>query len=174
MTSTFLLISTADALKCGRRAEGSIRFQILTNPERSKIFLSMIGNQGGTGYFCPTPVDFDSIHACVSALPAGQLLTAKHFKSAAFTVSKSANGPGFVAAIVRSLGLLAPADGQPFRHVVVGDWLAWKAEQLQLPADPLPSPNDAAAEIAPTETQSEAEAPKDKRKPRKDNHAHPA
>lgn len=140
MTPRFLLVSTAEAPKCGLHATGAITYRVLIDESRTKVFLAMIANQGGSGYFSTKPIDFDAIHACVAETQPGQVLMAKQFKPAAFTVSRSANGPGFLAAICRSLGLLGPAEGKPDRHVVTGNWLGWKTKQLLMEAQPLPEP----------------------------------
>lgn len=145
MTQKLLLVSTAQAPKCGRHATGSISFRVLIDEARTQVFLSMIGNDGGSGYFSPKPINFDAIHACVADAQPGQILLAKHFKPAAFSISRSANGPGFLAAICRSLGLLGPAEDKPDRHVVTGNWQAWKAKQLVMEAQPLPEAETANA-----------------------------
>ncbi len=125
-----VLITTATAPKVGIRSAGSVRYQILSDADHMEIYLAITGNEGGTGYFSPLPIAFSAIQACLVGIPAGQALTAKTFRKAAFTVSRSANGAGFVTAILRGIGLLEPAENAPHKHVIAGDWAAWKTGQL--------------------------------------------
>jgi hypothetical protein len=127
-----VLITTATAPKVGIRSSGSVRYQILSDADHMEIYLAITGNEGGTGYFSPLPIAFSAIQACLVGIPTGQALTAKTFRKAAFTVSRSANGAGFVTAILRGIGLLANRPRmRPHKHVIAGDWAAWKSEQLR-------------------------------------------
>lgn len=133
MTSSMptLLIKSDVSAKVGVRADGSISFNILTDENHMEIYLAITGNQGGSGYFSSLPTAFSAIQDCIAGIPADQVIIAKTFKHAAFSVSRNANGPGFIAAILRGIGLLGPAADAPSRH---GDWSAWKQEQLRAPA----------------------------------------
>ncbi len=142
-----VLITTATAPKVGIRSSGSVRYQILSDAEHMEIYLAITGNEGGTGYFSPLPIAFSAIQARLVGIPTGQALTAKTFKKAAFTVSRSANGACFVTAILRGIGLLAAAENAPHKHVIAGDWAAWKSEQLLAVAPAAAPPDDSLVDV---------------------------
>jgi hypothetical protein len=52
---------------------------------------------------------------------------------------RSSNNAGFLAAILRAEGLLALAPDTEGRHVISGDWAAWKASVLAEPGQPVES-----------------------------------
>lgn len=143
----YLAVKTATAQKLGRNG-GGITYKELTDPERQQLFLTIVGNDGG-GYYSREVVAFDTVAACLPtdhALP----LAAKVFAPA--FVGKSSNNPGFMAAILRSEGLLAGIEGKPNLHQVVGDWAAWKTAMLTLPGEPYAPPTkEAQASNAPAD-----------------------
>jgi hypothetical protein len=176
-----ILLQSATAPKVGIRSSGSVRYQILSDADHMEIYLAITGNEGGTGYFSPLPIAFSAIQACIVGIPAGQALTAKTFKKAAFTVSRSTNGAGFVTAILRGLGLLAPAENAPHKHVIAGDWAAWKSEQLRAVVPVVPTPDSPLAGIiastrhddsAGSESIGQRKEKKSRKKP-EDLHHHP-
>lgn len=133
--SATLAVKTEAAPKLGRNG-GGITYKVLTDPERQHLFLSIVANDGG-GYFSREIVAFDAVEACLPADPT-QPLAAKVF-AAAF-VGKSANNPGFMAAMLRAEGLLVGVEGQPHLHQVAGEWADWKRAMLALPGEPYVPP----------------------------------
>ena len=133
--STYLAVKTDTAQKLGRNG-GGITYKVLTDSERQHLFLTIVGNDGG-GYYSREVVAFDAVAACLPADHAVPLV-AKMFASA--FVGKSSNNPGFMAAILRSEGLLAGVEDKPNLHQVAGDWAAWKTALLALPGEPYVPP----------------------------------
>jgi hypothetical protein len=124
------LLKSAKANKLGKHAEGGIHYQILTDNQRQDPSFKIVGNEGG-GYFSKEVVAFGSVEACLTAHPQDQPFPSKQLQTA-FT-GRSSNNAGFLAAILRAEGLLALAPDTEGRHVISGDWPAWKASVLAEP-----------------------------------------
>lgn len=130
------LLKSAKALKLGKHAEGGICYQILTDSLRQDPSFKIVGNEGG-GYFSKEVVAFGNVEACLAAHPQDQPFPSKLLQMA-FT-GRSSNNAGFLAAILRAEGLLAVARDTEGRHVISGDWAAWKASVLAGPGQPVES-----------------------------------
>lgn len=130
------LLKSAKAMKLGKHAEGGIHYQILTDSQRQDPSFKIVGNEGG-GYFSKEVVAFGSVEACLAAHPLDKPFPSKLLQTA-FT-GRSSNNAGFLAAILRAEGLLALAPDMEGRHVISGDWTAWKASMLAEPGQPAES-----------------------------------
>jgi len=130
------LLKSAKAMKLGKHAEGGIHYQILSDSQRHDLSLKIVGNEGG-GYFSKEIVAFGSVEACLAAHPQDQPFPSKQLQTA-FT-GRSSNNAGFLAAILRAEGLLALAPDTEGRHIMSGDWAAWKASVLAEPGQPVES-----------------------------------
>jgi len=130
-TPRYLCLVTKTAQKLGRNG-GGITFKILADAAHQQLFLRIVANEGG-GFFSPDIILFDDVEVCLPD-DRTQPLPAKIFASA-FT-GKSANNPSFMAAILRTEGLLGPVEGKPNLHLLTGDWSAWKAGMLALTGEP--------------------------------------
>lgn len=126
------LLTTAKAMKLGKHAEGRIRYQILTDSGRQKLMFKIVGNEGG-GYFSKEILAFSDVEACLAQHPQDQPFPSKLLQ-VVFT-GRSSNNAGFLAAILRAEGLLALAPDTEGRHVISGDWAAWKASTLAEPGE---------------------------------------
>lgn len=138
-SQTFFLIKDAAAAKAGAYAMGAVLYRLLTDSDRSDVYLAITGNQGGSGYFSREAVPFAKVRHCVADVQPGTPLPSKTFRTA--FVGRSANNPGFLAAVLRAEGLLAPAPDTAHQHLLHGDWDAWLSDQLALPAEPLLPPS---------------------------------
>ena len=141
----YLKLKTAQARKLGRTG-GHLEFLVLADPERQHLYLAIIGNQGG-GYYSNEAVAFAAVEA---ALP---LDRATHFPAKVFAPcfkGRSTNNPGFLAAILRSLGLLHPVVDKPHLHAVVGDWSDWKMSILDLEGEPYVPPTKPGLDATPS------------------------
>jgi hypothetical protein len=130
------LLKSAKTMKLGKHAEGGIHYQILTDSQRQAPSFKIVGNEGG-GYYSKEIVAFGSVEACLAAHPQDQPFPSKLLQTA-FT-GRSSNNAGFLAAILRAEGLLALAPDTEGRHVMSGDWAAWKASVLAEPGQPVES-----------------------------------
>lgn len=124
------LLKTAKAPKLGKHAEGGITYQIVTGNDRQEPMIQIVGNDGG-GYFSKEAVYFGRVEACLDQHPQGQPFPSKLFQGA--FKGRSSNNAGFLAAILGAEGLLTLAPNAEGRHVLSGDWAAWKASTLAEP-----------------------------------------
>lgn len=177
-TQPLLFIKDAAAAKAGAYSNGAVLYRLLTDSERSDVYFSITGNQGGSGYFSREAVPFGKVRHCVADVPSGTPLPSKAFRAA--FVGRSTNNPGFLAAILRAEGLLSPAPDNAHQHLISGDWDAWHGEQLALPATPLAEPaaeppqDDAPQPAAEAVTDTDAMSPMERLKARKSRKGQPA
>ena len=140
----YLKLKSADAQKLGRNG-GDVSYLILTDPDRQQLYITINGNSGG-GYYSTEIVSLAAVEACLPDDNA-QPIAAKSL-AAAF-VGKSANNPSFMAAILRSEGLLGPVENKPNQHQIAGDWSAWKSTMLALDGLPYVPPVKAGLVVVP-------------------------
>lgn len=139
---THLLLRSGEARKVGQRSTGAIRYDIVSDSERTKVFIRITGNDGG-GYFSRELVDFDKAIDNVASYKNGNPFPSKVFASAFF--GKSSNNAGFLAAVLRGEQLLDAAPGSDFQHVISGEWANWKATALLLEGRPIEEPKSSDA-----------------------------
>jgi len=135
----FWLLEAGSAKKLGLRSTGSLGYQVLADHDRKNLFIALTQNDGG-GFFSKERVNMLSIEACLDAHKAGEPFPSKTLKDA--YKSKSSNNAGFMTATLRTLGLTAAAPDAESKHVVAGDWDAWRKKMIadggtliELPAD---------------------------------------
>lgn len=135
----FWLLEAGTAKKLGLRSTGSLSYQVLADHERKNLFIALAQNDGG-GFFSKERVNMLSIEACLDAHKAGEPFPSKTLKEA--FRSQSSNNAGFLSATIRALGLTAAAPDAEGKHIVAGDWDAWRKKMIaeagtliELPAD---------------------------------------
>lgn len=133
-TPIYLHLATLTAPKTSLNAQGGIVYAILKDEASTEVFLTLLENQGGSGYFGREIIPFANIEACLNGADLKQTIPAKRFLKA-FTVSRSVNNGGFLCACLRHQGLLKPAPESPQQHVIGDDWAAWKAKMLETQSD---------------------------------------
>ena len=126
---SFVLLKSASARKLGKHAHGEIHYQISCDTERKNLSLAITGNDGG-GYFSKEVLSFHKVEACLASREVGVRFPSKALKEV-FT-GRSSNNAGFLAAILRSEALIAPAPDMDSQHVACGDRTAWKSALLTL------------------------------------------
>jgi len=141
------LLKTARAPKLGKQAEGEIGYQIVTGSDRQEPMIQIVSNDSG-GYFSKEAVCFSRVAACVHQHQKDQPFPSKLLQTA-FT-GRSSNNAGFLAAILRAEGLLTVAPDAEGRHVISGDWAAWKASTLAGPGQEV--------DVEPADTEAKADA----------------
>ena len=103
-----------------------IRYAVLTDPGRSRVFLTILANEGG-GNFNREIVAFDDIEEAIADQPAETPFGVKVFRVA--FIGKSNNNAGFLAAVLVHAGLLAPSEVK-HKYLKTGDWPAFEAAAL--------------------------------------------
>ena len=89
--------------------KSKLTFNIGCNPA-GEIQFQVTGNDGG-GYWNDDWVAQSSIQAVLDRLPKGSPITSATFRT--IYPSKSTNSPGFLAAVLRDIGLLQPSKDKP-------------------------------------------------------------
>jgi hypothetical protein len=138
-TPQYLSLKVAQAAKTGQGSAGLITYRILTDPKHQTLYLTLVANQGG-GWFSNEIVPLSHIEDVLASLPdRHQPLPSKLFRQA--FASRSVNNAGFLAAVLRAEGLLAPAPEAAHQHVLTDGWDQWTEHLLSEPGEPyVPSP----------------------------------
>ena len=136
-TTQFLTVKTGTAAKTGERSNGGIGYRVLTDADKRDVYIRIESNDG-SGYFSRELLPFSKIEACLLGMESCQTLPAKTFRPA-FT-GKSSNNAGFLAAILRTEGLMAADMNKGYSHRVSADWSKWKSDMLALNGEPFTVP----------------------------------
>jgi hypothetical protein len=135
----FWLLEAGAAKKLGQHSTGSLGYQVLADHDRKNLFIALTQNDGG-GFFSRERVNMLSIEACLAGDKTGAPFPSKAFKGA--YKSRSSNNAGFLSATLRVLGLTVAAPTVHSKHIVAGDWDAWRKKMMaeagilvELPAD---------------------------------------
>ena len=141
MPSPSIRLKIEQATKVGKYSTGVISYEILSDESRENIWIRLTSNDS-TGWFSRELIHTDQIFDCIKNLKQTDVILSKSF-TLAFK-SKSANNAGFLAAALRSEGLLKPATDQISRHVLGYDFSTWAQELSTLVGAPITesAPND--------------------------------
>jgi len=121
----------------------------MTGSDRKEPMIQIVSNDS-RGYFSKEAVCFSRIAACVDPHQKDRSFPSRLLQTA-FT-GRSSNNAGFLAAILRAEGLLALAPDAEGRHVISGDWVAWKKSTLAEPGQ--------AVDVEPAHKEENADAGK--------------
>ena len=130
--TTYLHLIEADAPTLS--GSSTIRYAVFANPERSQIFLTIVGNRGG-GNWNREVVSLADIETALADVPSGEPFGSKVLRLA--FVGRSNNNPPFLAAALVHAGLLAPAEGVKHKLVRTGDWATWADAMLAHEGEPI-------------------------------------
>jgi len=133
-------LEAGTANKLGLHSTGSLSYQVLADRDRKNLFIALTQNDGG-GYFSKERVNILSIEACLDAYKAGALFPSKAVKGT--YKSRSSNNAGFLTATLRVLGLTAAAPNADSKHIVAGDWDAWRKKMIAKAGILIELPTDA-------------------------------
>ena len=161
-TPIYLHLATLTAPKTSLNAQGGIVYAVLKDETSTEVFLTLLENQGGSGYFGREIIPFANIEACLNGADLKQTIPAKRFLKA-FKASRSVNNGGFISACLRHQGLLKPAPESPQQHVIGDDWQAWKAKMLETQSDEVFISPDAEKPLKSEPASSKAGDKKDKK-----------
>jgi len=151
----YRLLRTDIAAKLSARSTGGISYVLLADSsDEPDLNIAVTENVGGGGLWSKEAVALTTIEAVLDAY-GEQPFPTKALRSA--MVGRSSNNPPFCLAVLKDLGLVAPAPDKAHQHVKAGDWATFRAEWLAKPGEPViyPAPkpelddtDDAAAAMA--------------------------
>jgi hypothetical protein len=157
---SYILLKTANADKLGKNSAGGIAYRVLADTDRKNLYITITGNDGG-GYFSREIVPFSQVEKCLTDFAdADKAFPSKLFKTA--FVGRSSNNAGFLAAILRSEGLLAQAPDAETQHIRAGNWSAWLTAMFALLGEPFDIPSTSSRPDGSTESESHPESNADK------------
>lgn len=130
--TTYFLIREGFAPKMGQRSTGQIGYQVLTNEDRTEVFLRIAKNQG-SGYASDEAVAIHALVSCISNREADEPLRSGIFKPA-FS-GRSSNNSGFIAAIMLAELLIRRDADRPHILHDCSKWNVWCSEQLAVTGD---------------------------------------
>ena len=162
----YRLLKTDLAAKLSARSTGGITYVLLADTtDTPELHLAVTANEGG-GLWSKETVRLDIIEGVLDAY-AGQPFPTKALRGA--MVGRSSNNPPFCLAVLKDLGLVAPAPDKAHQHVKAGDWLAFRTEWLAKPGEPViyPEPKVEDGQAEKTATVPAEPVPANKGKKRK-------
>lgn len=125
-------LRTDIAAKLSARSTGGITYVLLADTsDTPELHIAVTANEGG-GLWSKEAVRLDTIEAVLDAY-AGTSFPTKALRGA--MVGRSSNNPPFCLAVLKDLGLVAPAPDKAHQHVKAGDWAAFRAEWLAKPGE---------------------------------------
>ena len=142
----YRLLKSDIAAKLSARSTGGITYMLLADVgDEPELHIAVTANEGG-GLWSKEAVSLTTLEAVIDAHAAAPFPT-KALRGA--MVGRSSNNPPFCLAVLKDLGLVAPAPDKAHQHVKVGDWAAFRTEWLTKPGqsviypEPKPEPGDA-------------------------------
>lgn len=115
------------AAKLSPHAKGEVSFDVLTNADRSDVFISIIGS-ASSAYFSRQPVSISQVESIVNSMSTGKPLSARAFRD--LYVNKSVNNVGFLACALVGEDLLGRVPDKAHGLVNRENWESWKASCL--------------------------------------------
>ncbi len=160
-----LLIEEKRCTKVSDRVTGQLTYRLLKDEDGSEAFVAIVANES-VGYFSREAVPLTRIHQCLhAAVKVGKTIPSLRLRQA--FEGRSVNNGGFLAAILRHEGMLAPSPDNAFQHILAGDVKEWRATLLTRPGYALPdkaAPKaEASTEVDPQEKPSKASGKKKKK-----------
>jgi hypothetical protein len=128
----YFSVKKAHATKTGQHSKGTITYHILTDELHLELFITITHNEGG-GWFSNEIVPLSAIETILSQQKPNLPFPTKTLAPA--FASKSVNNAGFLAAVLRSEGLLNAAPEQNRLHIVTDNLEVWKAVMLGEPGE---------------------------------------
>lgn len=156
----YRLLKSDIADKLSARSTGGITYVLLADVgDEPELHIAVTANEGG-GLWSKEAVRLDTIEAVIDAY-AGAPFPTKALRGA--MVGRSSNNPPFCLAVLKDLGLVAPAPDKAHQHVKASDWAAFRAEWLAKPGErvtyPEPTPDIVAATLAASSSASNEAEP---------------
>ena len=128
----YRLLKSDIAAKLSARSTGGITYLLLADVgDDPELHIVVTANEGG-GLWSKEAVCLNTIEAVINAY-AGATFPTKALRGA--MVGRSSNNPPFCLAVLKDLGLVAPAPDKAHQHLKAGDWAAFRAEWLAKPGE---------------------------------------
>lgn len=128
----YRLLKSDIAAKLSARSTGGITYVLLSDVgDEPELHIAVTANEGG-GLWSKEAVSLTTLEAVIDAHAAAPFPT-KALRGA--MVGRSSNNPPFCLAVLKDLGLVAPAPDKAHQHVKAGDWAAFRAEWLAKPGE---------------------------------------
>ena len=128
----YRLLKSDIAAKLSPRSQGGISYVLLADTsDTPELHISVTANEGG-GLWSKEAVALTTLEAVIDA-HAGAPFPTKAIRGA--LVGRSSNNPPFCLAVLKDLGLVAPAPEKVHQHVKAGDWAAFREEWLTKPGE---------------------------------------
>jgi len=128
----YRLLKTDLAAKLSARSTGGITYQLLADTsDTPQLHIAVTANEGG-GLWSREPVGLGTIEKVLAPYGDGPFPT-KALRGA--MVGRSSNNPPFLCAVLKDLGLIAPAPDKAHQHIKTGDWQAFREEWLLAPGE---------------------------------------
>lgn len=137
----YRLLKNDLAAKLSERSQGGITYYLLA--DEAELYIAIVGNEGG-GLWSKETVSLTAIEAAIEA--AGEPFATKALRAA--IVGRSSNNAPFTCAVLRDLGLIAPAPEKAHQHIKTGDWPAFRDHWLTQAGEYIlyPAPSEVKAE----------------------------
>lgn len=130
----YRLLKSDIAAKLSARSTGGITYVLLVDVgDDPDLHIAVTANEGG-GLWSKEVMRLDTIEAVIDAY-AGAPFPTKALRGA--MIGRSSNNPPFCLAVLKDLGLVAPAPDKAHQHVKSGDWAAFREEWLAKPGEPV-------------------------------------
>jgi len=152
----YRLLKSDIAAKLSARSTGGITYVLLADTgDEPELHIAVTANEGG-GLWSKEAVALNTIETVLDAYASAPFPT-KALRGA--MLGRSSNNPPFCLAVLKDLGLVAPAPDKAHQHVKAGDWAAFRAEWLAKQGEPViypePKQNPTAATPATTSSASD-------------------
>lgn len=145
-----LLIEEKRCGKISDRSTGQLTYRLMKDEEGVEAYVAILSNDTA-GYFSREPVSILRIHQCLqAAVKVAKTIPSQRLRQV--FKGQSVNNGGFLAAILRAEGILAPSPDNAFQHLLAGDAAEWRRELVKRPGYALPdepAPGAKAEAVAP-------------------------
>ena len=134
-TDEYMRVSGGVAPKVARHSKEAVYFDLLKN-QSGKVFIRMIHTKEDKGKFSDEIIPLWLIYNCVEYISTNKSISAQPFKGC-FT-KYITNSPGFLATVLRELGLFKEDPVNSEKHLVTADakWTEFETKMLAIDGEP--------------------------------------
>ena len=134
-TDEYMRVGGGVAPKVARHSKEAVYFDLLKN-QSGKVFIRMIHTKEDKGKFSDEIIPLWLIYNCVEYISTNKSISAQPFKGC-FT-KYITNSPGFLAAVLRELGLFKEDPVNSEKHLVTADakWTEFETKMLAIDGEP--------------------------------------